>query len=157
MKTFKEYTKPEKGTYACLQLSKESSKILHDWCMDRFGKSVDANTYHCTIMYSRVPVPLADDIKPTLPIAAKTNSFEIFQSGAGSKCVVLRVESPEIEKLHFQTRQLGASYDYPEYKAHVTLCADYESDELPMPPDFELVFDKFKVEPLDVDRVTTNA
>lgn len=157
MKSFKEYSKHENGTYACLQLSKESSKILHDWCIDHFGKSVDPNTYHCTIMYSRVPVPLADDIKPTLPIVAKANSFEIFQSGDGSNCVVLRVESPEIEKLHFQTRQLGASYDYPEYKAHVTLCADYESDALPMPPDFELVFDKFKVEPLDVDMVTTNA
>lgn len=157
MKTFKEYAKRENGTYACLQLSKESSKILHDWCMDHFGKSVDPSTFHCTIMYSRVPVPLADDIKPTLPIVAKANSFEIFQSGNGSNCVVLRVESQEIEKLHFQTRQLGASYDYPEYKAHVTLCADYESDTLPIPPDFVLIFDEFKVEPLDVDMVTTNA
>ena len=156
MKTFKEYTKHQNGTYASLKLSKESSKILHDWCMEWIGKSVDANTYHCTIMYSRVPVPLADDITPILPIVAETNSFEIFQSGDGTNCLVLRVESPEIEKLHFQTRQLGASYDYPEYKPHVTLCVNFKDEILPILPDFSLIFDCFKVEPLDVDLVTTN-
>ena len=156
MKSFKEYTKHSNGTYASLKLSEESSRVLHDWCNEYLGKSVDTDTYHCTVMYSRVPVPLADDIKVDLPIVATGNKIEVFETGHAANCVVLRVESPEIEKLYFWTRQLGASYDYPEYKAHITLCADYESDVLPSPPSFVLVFDKFEVEPLDVDTSITN-
>lgn len=144
MISFKEHSS---GTYACLELSEESSKLLHDWCMNTLGKSVDPNDYHCTVMYSRVSVPNAYEIVANTPIIACPSGFEIFPTQTGDDVLVLRIESEEIQKLYFQTRQLGATYDYDTYKPHITLASGVG---IPLQMiNFPLVFDKFKVTPLD--------
>jgi hypothetical protein len=46
----------------------------------------------------------------------------------------------------------GATSDYPEYKAHLTIAYDmtHEVDPTALPlPQFEMVFDKLHVAPLD--------
>jgi AraC-like DNA-binding protein len=155
MISFKQHAKHANGTYASLKLSPESSKQLNDFISSRIASGVDPSSYHCTLMYSRVPVPQTDYMIAPTPISTRAKAYEIFPSKDGKKCLVLLIDSQEVYDLHQHTMDLGASYDYPEYKPHVTLAADHDSTDLPL-PDFDLIFDRFEVTPLDTDKVTTN-
>lgn len=155
MISFKDHAKHANGTYASLKLSPESSKQLNEFISSQVASGVDPDTYHCTVMYSRVPVPEADNIRVHLPIYSKATGYEIFPSKDNTSCLVLLIDSDEIRWLHNHTNYLGASYDYPEYKPHITLASDHDNTDLKL-PDFDLIFDRFEVDPLDTDKVTTN-
>jgi hypothetical protein len=155
MITFKDCAKHANGTYASLKLSPESSLQLDAFISNKIASGVDPDSYHCTIMCSRVPVPEADNIRVRLPIYAKAKGYELFSTKDGKKCLVLLIESDEINWLHNHTNYLGASYDYPEYRSHITLALDHDNVDLPI-PDFDLVFDRFEVDPLDIDKIITN-
>ena len=155
MISFKEHSKHANGTYASLILSKDSQDKLNQFMSSQIATGVDPSTYHCTVMYSRVPVPQADYVLAPTPISARAKAYEIFPSKDGKKCLVLLIDSQEANDLHQHLMDLGASYDYPEYKAHITLASDHDSTDLIL-PDFDLIFDRFEVTPLDTDKVTQN-
>lgn len=155
MISFKQHTAHANGSYGQLILSTESQNQLSAFISNQIASGVDPTTYHCTVMYSRVPVPESENVKVHLPIHAKAKAYEIFPTKTGTNCLVLLIDSDEITSLHNHMNHLGASYDYPEYKPHVTLAADHDHTHLDL-PDFDLVFDKLEVSPLDPDHVTTN-
>lgn len=105
--------------------------------------NVDPDTYHCTVMFSRAPVPAADDLKRDIEAVGFATGYEVFPTKDGSKCLVLRLQCDEAEKLNHVLTKLGATSDYPTYKAHVTICEQYTGseavEELPK-PQFPLYF-----------------
>ena len=150
MMSFKDHQKHKHGTYASLNLSAVSSKQLFDH-ISSLSDKVAKEDYHCTICYSRKPVPEIENLKPTLPIEAQSLNYKIFPTKDGKNVLVLRIKSEEIDSLHKDTMDLGAQYDYADYKAHITIGYADNLPNIPL-PDFQLVFDSFNVEGLDPEK-----
>lgn len=107
------------------------------------------NDLHCTITYSREPVAAIELLEPEFPIYATAKKFSLF--GEENDTLVLEIESEELLRIYNQSRDLGATSDWPNYKPHITLAknvVDIDVDDLPL-PDFGIVFDSYKVEGLD--------
>jgi 2'-5' RNA ligase len=139
----------EHGTYVSLLLSEESQRDL----VKRFRllgimRYDDPYDFHCTVCYSRKPIPDVKHYIFPMPVHARVDKWDVFPTQAGGKCLVLRIESSMVAQIHYDIRQAyGATYDYPEYKPHVTVRYSYNKDEYPPPfyENFWLTFDRAEV------------
>ena len=152
-----QFAKHKDGTYVSLDLSKESKALLDNFVEMNLGltERVDPSTFHITIIYSRTPVPSAEnllDMPSLLPVEALATGYEVFPTKNDGKCLVMRLACPYATRLNSELGKQGATSDYDEYKPHLTIAYDIEQDidpnSLPL-PQFQLVFDKLNVAPLD--------
>lgn len=142
------------GTYSSLNLDSKSSKQLYKWAKKNIdGELTPQSQYHVTLIYSRTGIPSAKGETIDLPLKAEAVGWEIFPTQDGGKCLVLRIENPELDELHNLYREkYGATYDYDEYKPHVTISYDYKENSVPDTlPDVVLWFDKHTFKPLDTN------
>jgi len=152
--TLQEATKHKDGTYVSLEMDVASQGLLDHFVEMNLGltERIDPTTYHITVIYSRTPVPRAEVLKGSADVGAYATGYEVFPTKDGNKCLVLRVESKAAEQLNSYLGTLGATSDYDDYKAHITLCYDYKGSDdlsnLPV-PQFPLHFDRLNVAPLD--------
>jgi len=155
MESFKQYAKHKDGTYVSFEMSEASRKLLDNFVEMSLGLTdrVDPSTYHITVIYSRTPVPSAENYQETvkLPTYAMVTGYEVFPTKNAGKCLVMRLSCPYATELNSQLTKDGATSDYSEYKPHVTLAYDTKQDlDLQFPiPQFQLEFDKMTVDPLD--------
>lgn len=155
--TLSQYAKHKDGTYVSIEMSEESRKLLDNFVEMNLGLSerVDPKTYHITVIYSRTPVPSAEDLlhmPSQLPVEAIATGYEVFPTKTDGQCLVMRLACPYATRLNSQLSKVGATSDYTEYKAHVTLAYDMSQqinvDSLPI-PQFHLEFDRLNVAALD--------
>ena len=155
--SLKQFAKHKDGTYVSLDLSKESKALLDNFVEMNLGltERVDSSTFHITIIYSRTPVPSAENylhMNSPLPVEALATGYEVFPTKSDGKCLVMRLACPYATRLNSELGKQGATSDYDEYKPHLTIAYDTEQDidpnSLPI-PQFQLVFDKLNVAPLD--------
>jgi 2'-5' RNA ligase len=152
--TLQEATKHKDGTYVSLELDAISQGLLDHFVEMNLGltERIDPSTYHITVIYSRTPVPRAEVLQGVADVDAYATGYEVFPTKDGNKCLVLRVASKAAEQLNSYLGTLGATSDYDDYKAHITICYDYKGPEninsLPV-PQFALHFDRLNVAPLD--------
>lgn len=94
-----------------------------------FETLLEGEDLHVTIAYSRRPIdwmkiPAAFDMdtdgKLTVPPGGARRVAVLGDKGA----VVLKFSSPALQWRHKDIRELGASWDYPEYQPHITLTYD---------------------------------
>lgn len=142
---FKQYMKHSQGTYSCLNLSQESKDQLFEFVSKYIQSPTDKEDYHCTITYSKRPCPEIESYQPKLPIIATAKSYQLFND----QYFVLLLESLDLHHLHQANKNLGAIYDYPIYQPHITISTNYKNETYPPVPDFKLVFDSYKIEPLE--------
>lgn len=162
--TFKEYAKHKDGTYVSLEMSEDSRIQLDNFVEMSLGltERVDPKTYHITVIYSRSPVPSAENylhMNTSLPVEAYVKGYEVFPTKNQGKCLVMRVECPYAVRLNNELSQQGATSDYPDYKAHITLAYDMSQEVNPEDfpvPQFPLFFDKLNVAPLDPEYTPEN-
>jgi 2'-5' RNA ligase len=163
--SLKQFAKHKDGTYVALQLSEESKTLLGNFVEMNLGltERVDKSTYHITVIYSRTPVPSAEnykDMPSPLPIEALATGYEVFPTKNDGLCLVMRLACPYATRLNSELTKQGATSDYAEYKPHLTLAYDTEQsidiNTLPI-PQFQLVFDKMVVDPLDPQFTPENA
>jgi 2'-5' RNA ligase len=152
-----QYAKHKDGTYVSLEMTKESRELLDNFVANNLGLTdrVDPKTYHITVIYSRTPVPSAEQLlhmNTALPVEAQPISYEVFPTKTNGKCLVLRLVCPYATRINSQLTIQGATSDYAEYKAHVTIAYNMQQevnpDTLPV-PQFQLEFDRLNVAPLD--------
>lgn len=152
-----QYAKHKDGTYVSLEMSKQSRELLDHFVEMNLGleERVDPSTYHITVIYSRTPVPSAENLlhmNSTLPVEAQVMGYEVFPTKNDGQCLVMRVICPYATRLNAQLAKEGATSDYDQYKAHITIAYDIKQevnpDTLPV-PQFQLEFDKLNVAPLD--------
>lgn len=143
-----------KGTYAKL-IPNEETKTKIDLILKMFNLENYASPHdlHVTVIYSKIECPELGQTPVGLPVIATGKGFSIFPNSDGGRCLVLELESCEIQKLHLRLKkEHGASHDFESYKPHITLSYDYNSDNIPGEAMLEhfwhLKFDKFVVEPL---------
>ena len=157
-----QFAKHKDGTYVALQLSKESREILDNFVEMNLGltERVDPSSFHITIIYSRTPVPTAENYldNNSLPVEALVSGYEVFPTKNAGKCLVLRLVCPYATKLNSELSKQGATSDYDEYKPHLTIAYDTKQDlDLQFPiPQFQLIFDKITVDPLDPEFIPDN-
>jgi 2'-5' RNA ligase len=159
-----QYAKHKDGTYVSLEMSEESRQMLDNFVAMNLGldERVDPKTYHITVIYSRTPVPSAEILlhkNTTLPVEAQATGYEVFPTKNDGKCLVMRVICPYATRLNSQLAREGATSDYDHYKAHITIAYDMTQevnpDNLPV-PQFQMIFDRLNVAPLDPEFTPAN-
>lgn len=156
-----EYAKHKDGTYVAFQMSEQSREMLDHFVEMNLGltERVDPKSYHITVIYSRTPVPTAEKRKGKIDAAAHAVNYEIFNTKDGGKCLVLRVVCPKATQMNQELKAEGATSDYADYKAHVTIAYNFTqeiaAEDLPLPK-FPLYFDEVHVSPLDPEFVPAN-
>jgi 2'-5' RNA ligase len=154
LSSLKEYAKHKDGTYVALQMSQGSKDLLDNFVRSNLGleERVSKESYHITVIYSRTPVPDAEKIKGAHDAMALCTGYEVFATKDGGKCLVMRVNCTNATELNSMLTRMGATSDYSEYKAHITIAYNItqEIDPTTLPlPVFSLHFDELHVDPLD--------
>ena len=94
--------------------------FLADWANDvGFGKVLHPSKMHVTNMFSKTAVEW-DQFTPLdnkLSVRGGVRTLEQFDGGA----VVMKFEVAALQDRFDEFLAGGCSYDYPEYKAHVTI------------------------------------
>ena len=146
------------GTYAKLVLNQESqNKITAIATLINLENYARPNDLHATVIYSRYECSDVENIPVALPIKANGVSFEIFTNADKTNCLVLLLDSLEMQDLHEKCKiEYGATHDYPSYKPHLTLSYDYPNGNRPSEEWIGyfncLTFDQYVVVPLDIDQ-----
>lgn len=145
MDLFEKTEDSSKGTYAAARFSKDSKDILMKFIKDnKIINPTKTDKLHSTLLYSRAFIKDYTAVgKYEDPIECKPVGFEIWESQPDektkqkSKCLVLKLNAPEFKARHkeLMTKHKEATYDYDEFKVHVTLSydvgPDFKVDELP--------------------------
>lgn len=114
---------------------------------------IDPESLHVTLMYSKrgnPDLPPSDTYKVAEPL-----TLELL--GDEKNCLVLVLDSPDLEMRHEQLSVYGLAHTFSPYKPHITLTYEYEGEEFDDAvlydgngePILELAFDSEYIEPLD--------
>ena len=140
MKLFSEYLAEaeKKGTYAKMELGESSRKKLYNWCnKNKIENLIEPEEYHVTVAYSRKSVPQISKLEPELPIKCKFIGWENFGG-----TLVLKIENSELNELHDETCEMGASYDYDEYIPHISVAKNFTGEVPNQMPKFSIILKK---------------
>ena len=156
MKSFLEVTKPktDPGLYVCAKFCQASNEALKK-VQDTLGMTnpVVASKLHTTIVYSRKTI----DLPPVINLneSARLVDFEKWDTKYGSTVVGI-LESDYLHERFKEAMANGATYDYDDYKPHVTLSYDSGisvldmKGKLTLPIELNIVEEHF--ESLDLDK-----
>lgn len=128
------------GTYIAVHFSKESRDKLQALAKSlKVDNIIEKSKYHVTIVYSRKAfTDFTINGKLKKPWKATPTELEIFETQSGSRALVLRLDAPKLVERHeYFKREHGATYDFDEYKTHVTLSYDVGPD-WKIPKDFDI-------------------
>ena len=128
--------------YVALRVMPGSAAALATWMADQgIEQPVPASDLHITTVYSRTPVPLyyLPDHPNSPPQTEQLDpaSYELGILGEEG-ALVMFVDSPMACASHEYAAGLGASWDYPSYRPHVTLSYAPGANMPPAPPPFAI-------------------
>lgn len=140
-----------RGTYVSVRFNAETlSNLVELQNKLNLANATPREKMHTTICYSRVYVPYVPSYETVL--ASTNNHLEIWDTKYG-KTLVLVLQSDYLKSRHELSMILGATYDFDEYKPHITLSYDIGETfiDLSKNPDINIVVDAEIVEDLDLD------
>lgn len=124
MKTYRQFLtelKKQLGTYAAVRPQEADALTL---IMKEAKVPNPEENLHATLLYSRKNLPNYTP-DPSLEFVAMPNKFEIWPTQSGMNCLVLTLKSPQLQDRHkLLMKEHGATFDYPEYKVHISLSYD---------------------------------
>ena len=93
------------------------------------GVAPPAGDYHATLMYSETskeePSRIIDNLKESgfdREYKCRVESAECFDADDTSKsCIVLKMDAPELDKMHDYLKSFGLVHSYSKFEPHVTL------------------------------------
>lgn len=145
------------GTYARLIPSKDTrNKIAAIMELFNIENHISPHDLHVTLIYSRQECPLLKEELVGLPVIVKGKAFNIYSTVDGGKCLVVELESEELQKIHSRLRtEHNATHDFASYNPHLTLSYDFTSGVIPsetmLEHFFHLTFDQLVVEKLNFE------
>lgn len=125
------------GTYVGAKFSDDTVKKLKKLAKDlKIDNYVGSDKLHTTIIYSRKKFPdnfkAQGDLTPMWKGVPET--LEIFPTRNNKNALVLRYSCKQQLERHEQLmNKYKATYDWPEYKIHLTLsydCGDYDANSI---------------------------
>ena len=145
----------EKSLYVSRHLL--NADDLKKWAKDQgFEKCLADDEFHVTIAYSKQEVEwekTSPDEADLLVESDEDHPRELHKFGEDKDIVVLVFYSKELLKRHKEFLDIGCSYDFPDYKAHVTITYDGKDVDLAgmEPYEGDLLFGPEKFEEIDDD------
>jgi len=136
--------KSKKGTYSGARFSKKTVDALVAFCKEhKIPKAIDGDHLHTTILFSRKFLP---DYKAAGKydemIVAKPKQWNVWKTSPSdpnaekTNCLVLETNCPALVERHKELMdEHGGTYDYDEYKTHLTLSydiGDFDVKDLPL-------------------------
>ena len=137
--------KHQNGTYASMLLSAQSAQQLADWLDQRGIPHDQPQEFHCTLCYSRTPVPQAVAMNGPVNITARAAEW----AHLGDNATVLLLDCERAHGIFQLLGKHGASHDWPQYDPHLTVFKDSHIELPNQLPDFPLVFNRIIAQPLD--------
>lgn len=117
---FKEFGK---GLYVAAKFSESTLDALENLQRSlKIPNPVPRDKLHTTIVYSRVYIPYKV-ASGSFEIADK-GKLTIFDTQGGARALVFEMESDYLAARHNYAKALGATYDFPDYRPHITLSYD---------------------------------
>jgi len=127
------FLKPEQGLYISVMPSAASVRnlepvinVLHSFGVSYTGMP----NLHVTVLYSSTSVSDLDqlyktaEIDPTNIYIANVDKFEYWAGHKNQGVLVLKLNSPQLEKVHYKLRKEGYKVNFPDYQAHMTFVDD---------------------------------
>lgn len=143
----------EKGLYVHRKLLNGGS--FHQWAIDNnVPNPIQPEEMHVTQVYSKKPVKLMPDHQVSMLQLNKPNMhLETFPSQDNKRALVIRFDDKYFHDRFLQAKAAGASYDYGEYKPHVTISYDVDDFDYTKlkPPELPMIFGSEEHSPLDED------
>lgn len=147
------------GTYVACTFDKATVKKIKDMIKKlKVPNPLPSAKYHTTTIFSRNKFP--DDFKALGKLDPSWKGtpveFDIFTGRDQQKCLVLKYNcNKQKERHHELMDKYKATYDWPEYKMHLTLsydCGDFDHKKHD-PKEYidEIVIDSEYTEPLQLD------
>lgn len=135
----------KKGTYAGVNFSDKTIDSITAYIKDnKIPNHTKFDKLHTTLLYSRKYLP---DYEPAgkldKPMNGKAEEFEVWDSqpdddGHVAKCLVLRYHCPKLVKRHVSLMdEHKGTYDFDEYKPHITFSYDIGDMDIKDLPDFD--------------------
>jgi hypothetical protein len=147
-----EVEKKPTGTYAAVRFSEDTIDRLRDLQDDlSVPNPLDPDDFHTTIVHSKKPIDWED--KDCDDIEAKPLRLEKWKTRSDSYCLVLLIDCPYLHERFEKSMDMGALYDFPDYKPHISLSYDVGKDfDIGSPElDFAIQLDHEYSEPLDLN------
>ena len=126
--------------YVALKVMPGSAAALATWMADQgVEQPVAPDKLHITTVYSRTPVPLYQLFDKPKEVAEQLDpaSYELGILGEEG-ALVMFVECSMACASHEYAASLGASWDHPGYRPHVTLSYEPRGPMPPAPPPFAI-------------------
>lgn len=140
--------KAPSGVYVAVRPDKVTCDRIHEFFKDaKIPGLIAPSEYHVTLMYA--PTADLDDYRDDIPEdvsadtgpgSAKFGGYALY--GPEKDCLVMKMESDMLHRLHKRLRDLGLVPTYLDYSPHLTLSYEGSSvdiDALPK-PEFEFKF-----------------
>lgn len=126
---FEQKEENKKGTYVGAKFSIETKVHIKKFIKEHdIPNGLTSKDMHTTLIYSRKHLDKVKGIGELKePWIGKPKKLEIFKTQNGWKALVLRYECKEQVDFHENVMHTtDATYDYPEYKTHLTLSYNIE-------------------------------
>ena len=134
----------KKGTYAGAHFSEATKKALGQYCKDNnIPNAINPDKFHTTILYSRKYLPeyKAAGVYDPMMVGKPKDTFHAWKTSPSdpnaekTNCLVLPFDCEALNARHKELMDThGGTYDYDEYKTHVTLSynvGDLDVEKLP--------------------------
>ena len=124
-----------KGTYAAVQFDQDTKNNLQEFVVNNnIPDPLNTDDIHSTLLYSRNYLPNYEPLE-NLDYKATPDKFEVWESPPNAfkdditYCLVLLLNCTELEE-RFDTLmdEHPATYDYDEYKPHISLAYNVGED-----------------------------
>lgn len=144
------------GLYVAAYFDDETNQRIAKYLSDNnIPNPIKSPGFHTTIVYSKVPV---DNFEPNhsidLNVDTKDSTIEGWDTPSGKRCLVWHYESTYLQVRFAEAMDAGATYDYDEYKPHISLSydigPDFDVTKLPV-PDFPIYLMGEYSEPIELE------
>lgn len=134
---FEAEKKDPDGSYVGVKFDDESLDLLCEFVKEQnIPGALNRPDFHSTVVYSRKYLPEYEAVGDIgKPWVATPKSFDIWESKPNAYkkehtfCLVMEIDCPNMVDRHNMAREdHGATYDYDEYKPHITLSYDVGED-----------------------------
>lgn len=139
----------EKPLYVCRPVLNAAAII--EWAKGAgFETTLPPDEMHVTVAYSKRPMNWNAVAEDTSTIKVERGRRTVEPLGDGG-AVVLKFDSAELQRRHYELRDVGASWDYDEYHPHLTLSYTGAPDVLPPPYTRTIILGPERFEEIEED------
>jgi hypothetical protein len=132
------------GLYVAVKFQQETiDNIVAFQTKNNIPNPVPPEDLHSTIVYSRVKIDWTPEHNINLRVNTDASILETWETRGGSSCLVWHYYSPFQHRRFKEAMAHGATYDFPQYKCHITLsydCGDVTAEAINK-PDFPILLD----------------